>query len=858
MVEAKRRSGAFAVLTFFLSTTFFAVLSLRAHYALPSPQSDLINNTTGLPQLSETNILRNTRHLSEGIGYRIPGTLEHALGEEWLLQELATLKAHCDKLASVADRSIECEMQRQQGSGTHRFDMMDRRVYKNYVDLSNVVFRISNGSEASKQHAILLNGHLDSTLPSPGAADDALPCMIMLDSIRVLLDSPDWTPQYAVIFLWNNAEESLQDGSHLFSTQHEWAPTSRAVINLEAAGVSGPELLFQATSEEMIEAYSKVPWPYGTVLANDVFSSGIILSDTDFRQFQEYGNLTGLDMAIVGDSYVYHTRKDIVQNIEPGHMAENVLALIKYLASSESPLPRMKDYSPPRTTYFSLLGKYFIMWSFGTASIMYNTFLVLSILLLLALPPKVPATTHLVSLFGIVASLIASALTTNAVAFIMKGLLGRGLSWFARAWYPLVLYGPAALFGLLLVQYMLRNLVPQPSQSVVEYSTFSMLHLFWLGLASLGQSFGIGSAAVGFLWGLSTFGALALQYLLTRGAGTSHTLQAWIYGIAQVVPAVYGFELGFSLLDVFVPLTGRMGEEAPAEHIVATIVSIVVFLSVPSSLSLAHQLSKKHLRRVLQAIFLLTISVAAIFASGIIPTFDELHPRRLFVLHSENIFTGDRSLHFAVADSAPEFHALAEEMRANFGESGAPLNSVVMNDRNADWDILYPFSQFLTPYDLKLPSPEPTYTSEWTGFVLQTTNDVWHRSNNTRTLTITIDHPGLIWTVMAFDAHVLAWSLDNNPLTHYARHHIKEASFYGVDRWSVDLAINATTPGEKPLLTVDFQGIQERGMWPAKRSQGGDLPAMKLFAVMDSWLEERFASSYDTLMLGIAGGVITL
>jgi Zn-dependent M28 family amino/carboxypeptidase len=59
--------------------------------------------------------------------------------------------------------------------------------------------------------------------------------------------------------VFNNAEESLQDGSHLFATQHPIANTIRAVVNLEAAGNTGPEILFQATSEEMIKAYSKVP-----------------------------------------------------------------------------------------------------------------------------------------------------------------------------------------------------------------------------------------------------------------------------------------------------------------------------------------------------------------------------------------------------------------------------------------------------------------------------------------------------------------------------------------------------------------------------------------------------------------------
>jgi len=53
----------------------------------------------------------------------------------------------------------------------------------------------------------------------------------------------------------------------------------RAVVNLEAAGTTGREILFQATSEQMIDAYSRVPRPYGTIFANEIFSSGILLSE---------------------------------------------------------------------------------------------------------------------------------------------------------------------------------------------------------------------------------------------------------------------------------------------------------------------------------------------------------------------------------------------------------------------------------------------------------------------------------------------------------------------------------------------------------------------------------------------------
>ena len=58
--------------------------------------------------------------------------------------------------------------------GGSSFDMMNKRLYKTYVNLSNIIIRVSNGTSEGKQHALLVNSHLDSTLPSPGAADDAI------------------------------------------------------------------------------------------------------------------------------------------------------------------------------------------------------------------------------------------------------------------------------------------------------------------------------------------------------------------------------------------------------------------------------------------------------------------------------------------------------------------------------------------------------------------------------------------------------------------------------------------------------------------------------------------------------------
>lgn len=96
--------------------------------------------------------------------------------------------------------------------------MMNKRLYKTYVKLSNIVMRVSNGTAAGKEHAVLVNSHLDSTLPSPGAADDAISvgvsttlalCVldsrltgpkIMLECIRVLINTPGWSPSHSIIF----------------------------------------------------------------------------------------------------------------------------------------------------------------------------------------------------------------------------------------------------------------------------------------------------------------------------------------------------------------------------------------------------------------------------------------------------------------------------------------------------------------------------------------------------------------------------------------------------------------------------------------------------------------------------------
>lgn len=45
----------------------------------------------------------------------------------------------------------------------------------------------------------------------------------------------------------------------------------RSVVNIDACGTTGREILFQANSREMIEAYKQAPYPHGTVMVRNTF-----------------------------------------------------------------------------------------------------------------------------------------------------------------------------------------------------------------------------------------------------------------------------------------------------------------------------------------------------------------------------------------------------------------------------------------------------------------------------------------------------------------------------------------------------------------------------------------------------------
>ena len=130
-------------------------------------------------------------------------------------------------------------------------------------------------------------------------------------------------------------------------------------------------------------------------------------------------------------------------------MAENALALAKFLSSPESPLPSLTTgYKPPSTVFFSLFGSLFFQYNFATANTLHAITFISTIILYLVSEPSIPVSELIKGIALMSAGLVGSVVGVNVVAFVMSKVLDSGLSWFANEQACLLLYGPVALAGM--------------------------------------------------------------------------------------------------------------------------------------------------------------------------------------------------------------------------------------------------------------------------------------------------------------------------------------------------------------------------------------------------------------------------
>ncbi|XP_035377305.1 endoplasmic reticulum metallopeptidase 1-like isoform X2 [Electrophorus electricus] len=597
-----------------------------------SLQQLLIGKSTG-----EFNAVRARKHLERitDVGPRPVGSVENeVLTVNYLLEQVEQIRSE----SIAGPHAITLDLQRPTGS----FSI--KNVISYYDRITNIAVRLEPKDGA--QHFMLANCHFDSVANSPGASDDAVSCAVMLEVLRSLasLSSP---LTHGVIFLFNGAEENVLQASHGFITQHPWAKQVKAFVNLEAAGVGGKEVVFQTGPENpwLVQAYVHAAvHPFASVVGQEIFQSGIIPSETDFRIYRDFGNIPGIDLAFIENGFLYHTKYDTADRILTDSIqraGDNILALLKHLLMSEK-LADSSEYRHGNMVFFDVLGVVAVAYPARVGTII-NYMAVMATFLYLAKKNKGKCGHYLrdLALGSCVALLswFATLLSVLIVALVLT-LAGCSMFWYSHFSVAIALYGSAAAAKILLVHTLAKNLYYGGVRRVeLGELFFDVSLLLWCCVLLCLTLRGLCSAYVPML--MVAF-PLATKLLLSshfrcRGASVPYAV---LYLLGLTLPYVHLMFLIWVVFEIFCPILGRSGTKIPPEVVLACLVTLAIILL--SSYFMHFIYLARSSRRVLTilgslfAVMLLLVSSGLIFPYSSDP--DRPRPKRIIIQHTTRTF----------------------------------------------------------------------------------------------------------------------------------------------------------------------------------------------------------------------------
>ncbi|KAI2644857.1 Endoplasmic reticulum metallopeptidase 1 [Labeo rohita] len=371
------------------------------------------------------NSVRARKHLERitSVGPRTIGSPENEITTvNYLLDQIEQIRTE----SKTGPHSITVDVQRPTGCfSINGFTSCYDRV-------TNIAVKLE--PQTGAQHFMLANCHFDSVANSPGASDDAVSCSVMLEVLHSLANLS--TPlKHGVIFLFNGAEENILQASHGFITQHPWAQQVRAFVNLEASGVGGKELVFQTGPENpwLVQAYVRAAvHPFASVVGQDIFQSGLIPSDTDFRIFRDFGNIPG----------------------------DNILSVLKHLVMSDE-LANSTEYRHGNMVFFDMLGLTMVAYTVHVGTIINYMVAIAAVIYLVkkCMLTSCVAGRYMRDLVCAVLLLVLSwFFSVLAVLFVawLVTLMGRSMFWYTHFYAGVCLYGSAAISIILLIHTLAK------------------------------------------------------------------------------------------------------------------------------------------------------------------------------------------------------------------------------------------------------------------------------------------------------------------------------------------------------------------------------------------------------------------
>nr|CAN74144.1 hypothetical protein VITISV_011748 [Vitis vinifera] len=423
-----------------------------------------------LDRFSEGRALQHLRVLSQEIGSRQEGS-------PGLKEAARYIKAQLEVLKERAGSNIRIEIEETIVDGSFNMIFLGYSISLGYRNHTNVIMRISSVNSQETDPSVLLNGHFDSPLGSPGAGDCGSCVASMLEMARLTVDS-GWVPPRPIIFLFNGAEELFLLGAHGFMKTHKWSDTIGAFINIEASGTGGLDLVCQSgpgSWPSLVYAQSAV-YPMAHSAAQDVFP--VIPGDTDYRIFAEdYGDIPGLDIIFLLGGYFYHTSYDTMERLLPGSIqarGENLLSITRAFANSskllnaherESLKVAANEPKDERAVFFDYLSWFMIFYSRRAAVVLHTIpiaiFLLMPFLLfVLNIGKRTWFSTFYDFFKGLLLHTIGVVLAVVVpIVFAILRLLfsNHAMSWFARPYLAFMMFIPCSLVGVLIPRVVWRS-----------------------------------------------------------------------------------------------------------------------------------------------------------------------------------------------------------------------------------------------------------------------------------------------------------------------------------------------------------------------------------------------------------------
>ncbi|XP_017247277.1 uncharacterized protein LOC108218711 isoform X3 [Daucus carota subsp. sativus] len=433
-------------------------------------------------------------------------------------------------------------------------------------------------------------------------------------------------------------------------------------------------------------------WTNSGSVVQDLFSSGVIKSATDFQVYKEVAGLSGLDFAYVDTTAVYHTKNDKLKLLTSGslqHLGENMLAFLQragassYLSKMES-VDGAVNSGKDSAIYFDILGTYMIVYRQRLASMLHNSVILQSLLIwgTSVVIGGYPAAISLaLSFLSVLLMWICSVSFSVLVAFVLPFISTSPVPFISSPWLVVGLFVCPSLLGalagqhlgfIILKSYLTRiisrrnvNLSPVLKADLIKLDAERWLYkaglLQWLVLLMIGNFYKIGSSYIALVWLVSPAFSYGLLEATLSPARLPKPLKTITLLLGLLVPFLISSGMFVRLAATLIGTAVRFERNPGGTPEWLGSVILAVYIAAVVCLTLVYLLSYVHISGAKTTISIATcilfgLSVAAVL-SGIVPAFTEDIARTVNVVHvvdTTGIYEGkEASSYISLFSSAP-------------------------------------------------------------------------------------------------------------------------------------------------------------------------------------------------------------